>query len=170
MRQLFQIEDVFDLTGRGCVLVPGVPRAFPVSVKAGASIVIEPPSGRAFETRIVAFERVNRGRPVDHVAFSVPASIGKDQLPVGSRVFLRERALVQYEMVRVRKLMQDDYDPWKLNVNPPSVGETGTLIDILTAGGLPPKYLVEKAGAGGIPVWLSEFWAEEIEGLEEPEA
>ena len=96
MRLLFEIEDVFDLTGRGCVLVPAVPRAFPGSVKAGSVIVIEPPSGRAFETTIVAFELINRGRPTEHAAFSVPGSIGKDQLPVGSRVFLRERALAQY--------------------------------------------------------------------------
>jgi hypothetical protein len=172
MRQLFEIEDVFVLTGRGCVLVPGVPHAFTGSVKAGATIVVEPPSGRAFETRIVAFESVNRGRPTEHIAFSVPASIGKDQLPVGSKVFLRESALTQYEPVRVRKLVQlvDDYNPWQVNRNPPSVGDTGTLIDILTAAGLPPKYVVERSGDDGRPIWLSEFWTEEIEAIEEPAA
>lgn len=172
MRQLFEIEDVFDLTGRGCVLVPGVPHAFPGSVKAGATILIEPPSGRAFETRIVAFELVNRGRLAGHTPFSVLGSIGKGQLPVGSKVLLRERPLTQHAAVRVRKLVQlvDDYDPWQANRNPPSIGDTGTLIDILTADGLPPKYLVERSGDDGRTIWLSEFWTEEIEATEEPAA
>jgi hypothetical protein len=74
MRQLFEIEDVFDLNGRGCILVPGIPHSFPDSISVGAAIVIEPPSGRAFETSIAAFEMINRGRPVEHVAFSVPRS------------------------------------------------------------------------------------------------
>src|SRR4051812_33555212 len=103
MRLLFEIEDVFAIQGRGCVLVPGVPNDFPISVKVGATIVIEPPAGRAIETTIAAFEMINRGRKVEHAAFSIARSINKNEIPVGSRVFLREKALVEYEMVRIRK-------------------------------------------------------------------
>jgi hypothetical protein len=66
--------------------------------------------------------------------------------------------------------LADDYDPWHVNLNPPCVGDTGTLVDILTADGLPPKYVVEKSGGDGTAIWLSEFWAEEIEAEEEPAA
>src|SRR5262249_40891326 len=135
MRLLFEIEDVFDISGRGCVPVPGVPRSLLGWVKAGSVIVIEPLSGKAVETTIAGFEMSDRGSQVEHAAFSVPRSICKEQIPIGSRVFFRERPLVQYDLVRVRKLVQpaDDYDSWHFNERQPVVGETGTLIEVLTA-------------------------------------
>jgi hypothetical protein len=72
---------------------------------------------------------------------------------------------IQYEMVRVRKILfpESDYDGWRLNKRKPQVGDTGTLIDILEVKGLPPRYAVESSGKDGITIFLSEFIAEEIE-------
>ena len=172
MRHLFDIEDVFDITGRGCVLVPGIPYDMPAPIKVGASIVIEVPNGRSLETTIAGFEMINRGRKMEHAPFCVPRPLNKDQLLIGSRVFLREKALVQYERVRVRKLVQpvDSYDGWRGNVRPPAVGDIGSLIDTLNAKDLPPKYVVEMCASDGTPIWLSDFWAEEIEDENEPVA
>lgn len=88
MQFLFQIEDVFDISGRGCVVVPGIPYSLPDGVSVGAHIVVETPSGSRLETTISAFEMINRGKLMEHAPFSVPRTISKEQLPVGSRVFL----------------------------------------------------------------------------------
>jgi len=71
----------------------------------------------------------------------------------------------QYELVRVRKLIQstDDHDGWRLNQRAPRPGDVGTLLDILTAPGLPNKYVVECSGKDGISIWLADFLEEEIE-------
>lgn len=71
----------------------------------------------------------------------------------------------QYELVRVRKLVQsvDEYDGWRLNQRAPQVNDVGTLLDVLTAHGLPDKYVVECSGEGGSTIWLSDFFEEEIE-------
>lgn len=37
MQFLFEIEDVFEIGGRGCVLVPGIPHAFGQHVRLGGT-------------------------------------------------------------------------------------------------------------------------------------
>lgn len=88
MQFLFEIEDVFDIGGRGCVLVPGVPYAFGQDVKTGAQLLIETPQGAQVRTNIAAFEMINRGRPMVHAPFSLPRAVAKASLPVGSKVYL----------------------------------------------------------------------------------
>jgi hypothetical protein len=87
MQFLFEIEDVFDIGGRGCVLVPGVPYAFGRDVKTGAQL-IETPQGAQVRTNIAAFEMIHRGRPMVHAPFSLPCAVAKASLPVGSKVYL----------------------------------------------------------------------------------
>lgn len=74
----------------------------------------------------------------------------------------------EYSKVRIRKLTQshDDYDGWNLNKLGPKIGDIGTLIDIIQADGLPDKYVVEKCDSEGIPIWLSDFYEEELEAVE----
>lgn len=73
--------------------------------------------------------------------------------------------LKEYELVRVRQLIQsaDDLNGWRLNQRTPTPGDIGTLLDILTAPGLPNKYVVECSGKDGISIWLTDFFEEEIE-------
>lgn len=87
---LFEIDDVFDITGRGCVLVPGVPYASKQEVRVGSEIVVQRPDGSVLETSVSGFEMINRGRPMEHAPFSVPKYVRKEDLPPGSRVFLKE--------------------------------------------------------------------------------
>ncbi len=80
-----------------------------------------------------------------------------------------EKELKPYAIVRIRQLTQpaEDYDSWRLNVRAPCVGETGTLVEVLTANGLPNKYVVERCASDGTIQWLSDFWAEELELVRE---
>jgi hypothetical protein len=83
---LCTIEDVFDLPGPGRVIVPGIPRSLVAPPGIGARILVRTPNGREFETTIASVAMINRGRPMDHVPFSVPRSIRKEDLPIGSSI------------------------------------------------------------------------------------
>ena len=85
MEFLCEIEDVFEITGRGCIVLPGVPRS--LGVKAGARISIETPDGRQFETSIAGIEMINRAA-TDHTPFLVRTPASKAMLPLGSRVYV----------------------------------------------------------------------------------
>jgi len=52
---------------------------------------------------------------------------------------------------------------YPLNQRSPQVGDVGVFIDLLRAPGAPDRYVVEMSGADGVPVWLSEFFVEELE-------
>ena len=77
-------------------------------------------------------------------------------------------ALEEYRLVRVRQLLKppEAYDGWRLNSRPPRVGDLGTIVEILTAEGLPDNYVVESRDDGGITIWLGDFQAEELEEVE----
>lgn len=90
MRMICTIEDVFDITGRGCVVAPGVPYEFPVPVGIGARLLVEKPSGERIETKLAGLEMINRGKPMNHAPFSVERKTRKTDLPIGSKVFLLE--------------------------------------------------------------------------------
>lgn len=74
-------------------------------------------------------------------------------------------ALKPYVVVRIKQLRElpDEYDGWYVNTRSPQVGDTGTLIDSLSASGLPNKYVIESCAPDGTTVWLADFFAEELE-------
>jgi hypothetical protein len=76
-------------------------------------------------------------------------------------------SLRQYGLVRIRQLLKPpaEYDGWRVNQRPPAVGDVGTLLDILHAAGHPDRFVVESSGPDGVPVWLGDFAAEELEPL-----
>lgn len=90
MQFLFQIDDVFVIPGRGCILVPGVPFAFPVIVRAGTRIVIVSPAGERLDTVIAGCEMINRGIPSCHAPICLPRNVRKEMLALGSRVYLAQ--------------------------------------------------------------------------------
>lgn len=73
-----------------------------------------------------------------------------------------------YSLVRIVQLLHplDTYDGWRLNKRPPRIRDVGTIVDILQAPGLPTKYVVESCDNEGIPIWLGDFDAEELEPVE----
>lgn len=71
-----------------------------------------------------------------------------------------------FTIVRVTSLIDStiDRDGWRLNKRPPVAGDTGTVLDILKAAGLPDRYVVEESDLEtGDTIWLSEFLIEELE-------
>lgn len=90
MQFLFQIDDIFMITGRGCVLVPGVPFAFPAVIRAGTRIVIVSPAGERLDTVIAGCEMIHRGTPSSHAPICLPLNVPKEMLALGSRVYLAQ--------------------------------------------------------------------------------
>ncbi len=76
-----------------------------------------------------------------------------------------EEQLKPYALVRILKLVEQDsaYDSWKVNQRSPAIGDVGTLLDVLKANSAPVKYVVECSSQDGQTIWLSDFFAEEIE-------
>lgn len=86
---LFTIEDVFDIAGRGCSVVPGIPYSHGLDLRAGAQLTIVTPIGENVQTHIASFEHLHCwGEGNTHAAFTVGREVGKAQLPVGSDVYL----------------------------------------------------------------------------------
>lgn len=77
--------------------------------------------------------------------------------------------LREYQVVRVRQPPASERDDgWCVNRRPPAVGDTGTIVDVLHAPGLPDLFVVECSGQDGITDWLSEFLPDELESLGRP--
>jgi hypothetical protein len=74
-------------------------------------------------------------------------------------------ALEQYSIVRIVKLLHppEAYNGWGINKRNPQVGDTGAILEILTAPGLSDNYVVENSDADGSDIWLADFVAEELE-------
>jgi hypothetical protein len=82
-----KVEDVFEISGRGCVVVPGVPFAFSDAVlKIGDRITLKRPNGSEIETILRGFEMGSR-----HSSRCVPILLGKElnkrMVPVGTELW-----------------------------------------------------------------------------------
>lgn len=87
---LCEIEAVFELRGRACVIVPGVPCELPpgaASIRPGTELLIVAPDGTELHTTLAALEMVGRGRPMNRVPFTLPGSVSKGQIAEGSKVY-----------------------------------------------------------------------------------
>lgn len=75
----------------------------------------------------------------------------------------------EYSVVRIVELKTANrpFDGTQTVMKPPKVGDSGTIVDIVTN----PKeiiYIVEKVNASGQTIWLADFYQEEIELLVDP--
>lgn len=88
---LFIVEDAFQITGRGCVLVPG-PSAEPggPALRVGDPIRLVKPDRQEIDTLVRGVEMIHRRPPPKVVTAPIllPKQITKDQVPVGTRVLL----------------------------------------------------------------------------------
>ncbi len=86
---LFVVEDAFQITDRGCILVPG-PVAEPggPTLHVGDPIRLVKPDGQIIDTTVRAFEMIGRRPPPKIITAPIllPGEITKDQVPIGTRV------------------------------------------------------------------------------------
>jgi len=95
MLLLFTVAERFQIEGRGCVLVPGIPcePGFP-SVDRGARIRLRTPTGREIDTFIRELEMIRYQKPPEKIAAAVllPHDITKEDVPIGTEVLLMDEA------------------------------------------------------------------------------
>lgn len=94
---LFTVEQAFQISGRGCVLVPGIPSASDrPNVRIGDKIRLTRPDGFSFDTTVTGVELINYGarKPPENISvpISLPSSIPKKDVPVGTQVHYLGRA------------------------------------------------------------------------------
>lgn len=88
---LFIVEDAFQITGRGCVLVPG-PSAEQGSqrIRIGDGLRLRKPDGHSFDTVIQGVEMIGR-RPRPNVITApilLPSDVKNGDVPIGTEVWL----------------------------------------------------------------------------------
>ena len=91
MTHLFTVADCFQITGRGCVLVPGLstdPGA--PAIGRNSKIRLRTPIGAEIDTFIKDTEMITYRKKPEKVTVPVllPNNIAKEQVPPGTEVFL----------------------------------------------------------------------------------
>lgn len=91
MKLLLKVEHVFDISGRGCVIVPAIPEDLDFRIRANDRIQLRTPAGQVFDTTIASIElaKQSNGRPC-RMAIMLPRSILKQDVPPGSEVWQLE--------------------------------------------------------------------------------
>jgi hypothetical protein len=89
---LFVVDAAFQISNRGCVLVPGL-SAEPggPTVRVGSPIRLLLPEGKVINTAIRGIEMLNYGsRRPEKITLPIllPPDISKEQVPVGTKVLL----------------------------------------------------------------------------------
>jgi len=90
MRFLFKIEDVFEISGRGCVIVPAIPEGTDFKIRARDAIQLRTPEGRTLNTYIRAVEMVKVAAGPCRIAIMLPPDVLKQDVAEGSEVWLTQ--------------------------------------------------------------------------------
>jgi len=86
---LSEVEDTFTVTGRGCVIIPAVPRPdCNFRLRAKDPIQLRTPDGRVIDTCIASIELVCGPAVKCRMVFLLPHGITKTDVPKGTEIWL----------------------------------------------------------------------------------
>jgi translation elongation factor EF-Tu-like GTPase len=89
MTFLSKVEDTFHISGRGCVIVPVVPRStLDFHLRVQDSIQLRNPYGKVLDTYIAGIERVCGPTVKGRMAFLLPADVTESEVPKGTEIWL----------------------------------------------------------------------------------
>jgi hypothetical protein len=88
MTFLFKIEEVFEIHGRGCVIVPVIAEQADFKIRPQDAIQLRTPDGRTLNTRIGSVELLKPEVGRRRMAILLPTDIQKHDVPQGSDVWL----------------------------------------------------------------------------------
>jgi hypothetical protein len=84
---VFRIDDVFQISGRGCVVTPGIPKTGGFQLRVGDPLLLKLPDGSEIRTTLRGIEMGGApefpGRPI-----LLGAELTKDQVPIGTEVWV----------------------------------------------------------------------------------
>lgn len=87
MSFLFRIEEVFDVPGRGCVIVPVISDGQDFKIRAADLIQLRAPDGRVFDTHIASIELLKQQHGNCRMAVMLPRDLAKRDIPIGTEVW-----------------------------------------------------------------------------------
>ena len=90
MTFLFKIEEVFEIYGRGCVIVPVIAEGADFKIRPLDAIQLRTPDGRILDTHIGSVEFLKPGVGRCRIAILLPTDIQKQDVPKGSDVWLMQ--------------------------------------------------------------------------------
>jgi hypothetical protein len=88
MRLLFKVEDKFEISGRGCVIVPVIPEGLDFRIRAKDQIELRTPNGLVLQTHIASVElaKPQDGSPC-RMVIMLPPDVAKHDFPIGTEVW-----------------------------------------------------------------------------------
>jgi hypothetical protein len=90
MTFLFKIEEVFEIYGRGCVIVPVIAEGADFKIRPRDAIQLRTPDGRTLNTHIGSVEFLTPEVGTCRMAILLPTDIQKQDVPNGSDVWLMQ--------------------------------------------------------------------------------
>ena len=87
MTFLFKIEQVFEISGRGCVIVPAIVEGPDFKIRPQDEIQLRTPDGHVLDTRIGSVEFLKLAE-VTRMAILLPPDVLKQDVPIGTDVWL----------------------------------------------------------------------------------
>jgi translation elongation factor EF-Tu-like GTPase len=88
MTFLFTIEEVFEVSGRGCVIVPAMVEGADFKIRPRDAIQLRTPEGRTLNTHIASVELLKPEVGACRMAIVLPPDVLKHDIPKGSDVWL----------------------------------------------------------------------------------
>jgi hypothetical protein len=88
MTFLFKIEEVFEIPGRGCVIVPAIVEGADFKIRPRDAIQLRTPEGRTLNTHIGSVEFLTPAVGVCRMGILLPSDVLKQDVPKGSDVWL----------------------------------------------------------------------------------
>lgn len=88
MTFLFKIEEVFEISGRGCVIVPAIDEGADFKIRARDAIQLRTPEGHTLNTQIGSVEFLKQAVGACRMAILLPTDVQKKDVPKGTDVFL----------------------------------------------------------------------------------
>lgn len=86
---LCKVEDVFQISGRGCVVVPAIPSSsLDFQLRAMDPIQLRTPDGRHISTHIAAIEMLCGPNVKDRMAFLLPSYLDREDVPKETEIWL----------------------------------------------------------------------------------
>lgn len=92
---LLTVEEAFHVSGRGCLLTPGLPADPSLPLRRGDAVHLLQPNGQATESAIAGIDAVhNRNTDSPEIRFFVtlPRQVKKEDVPKGTLVYLAAKA------------------------------------------------------------------------------
>ena len=87
---LFKVEEVLEISGRGCVIVPAVSEETDFKIKPRDAIQLRTPEGRTVDTHIGSVEFLKPALGPCHMAILLPPDVLKEDVPKGTDVWLAQ--------------------------------------------------------------------------------